>query len=1191
MELTQRLESTQQTFGNTSEVRCPDQIGFLGICGTKYPVLKGPNKIGRDPQTCSIVLNLNSISRQHAVLNVLNKNNFMLMDLDSANKTKLQDKTLDPYIPQVLQNGDTVQFGQVFGIFRLLEEETDLPMTQALEIPETPVIKKHLSKINHTTLIPESPEVSDRDDSFITPSQPQTVSKRSNYNFTKPSGKPILNQTGGLNGTDNVNWNSSKKSESFQFDSGLKNVQIVSVKSEDITSGYDESHTQITDESIVNNKNNVSIYDANTQLPCEDKMNYYNLTNETTAMNGHKDDHDLDTQIPDNCNDPYEYNASVFKANTKIPDDFYDMETQVHVADHLPNVCTIETSLHMEHDINKDVSIFNAETQQVFIEPKQENQTVNEKCKSHEASDDIILFDEISSQSLEDNMDSQAILPSSPNMNLNANNLSNLNVLDENIINPNIPEKVPNVDDFDNLPTQIITTKSTEINDDHIDDIDILPTQIVVIENNTTNVNPQEISSITDADEDITDCEDNLDQNHESLKDKDTKFEDLQTQIISEDLENGKPNDASNCNFEDMLTQVIVPEEDTTLKCKVLKQIITINDDFKVPKPSPRKVKRQMNLTEYLNKPNPLKNKPGISEDDDPNYYAATQDIIGDLCTQTDPKNSTKDLNDPGGETKIHEMVSGLSSQEVRDIVGVEKNSKLKRFPSDSSDCEATPSKPFKFLSTDLPNSQEIKSSITAQSRTITDVLSDSESEKESEEGTPILFKKKKKISEVKLDLLRKFSADELPSRISMRVKKPTDRILNSSKSVNENILKSHYIRDQEENIDADIVTENILRLKSEKTKKSADASKLNVTTEPEEIPKREKRITRIKTEEPTTSKETKIKRASKSKDDKVSDKIKVKIVKPTKRGRPKKDKAEEKPETIDDGGSITRQTRSCDSKVNPRGILKRRSSYNDISNEVKTEPIRRSQRRKCTKDGDESEVYSSSNNSPGLKRNAFTNVEIPAKKYRPATSLGLVTKLRSTSARKQKTHYVLFTAFPANEVKSQLESLGAVLVNDVKACTVVLTLQIKRTFKLLCAVGLGKPVVGRQWVQACIDNNVIVEPWYYLIQDEVSEQRFNFKLEQTLHSKRNFLKGLYISSTPSVMPNAQEMKLIVECSGGKWKEVSDPPKSKWLVVSTPVDKALWPAIKDKGGIIVSNELVLDGVLKQKLEIEQNRLG
>lgn len=32
-----------------------------------------------------------SISRQHAVINILNNRDFMLMDLDSANKTKLAD--------------------------------------------------------------------------------------------------------------------------------------------------------------------------------------------------------------------------------------------------------------------------------------------------------------------------------------------------------------------------------------------------------------------------------------------------------------------------------------------------------------------------------------------------------------------------------------------------------------------------------------------------------------------------------------------------------------------------------------------------------------------------------------------------------------------------------------------------------------------------------------------------------------------------------------------------------------------------------------------------------------------------------------------------------------------------------------------------------------------------------------------
>lgn len=63
-----------------------------------------------------------------------------------------------------MKDGDTVQFGDIFGIFRLLEENDELPMTQAIDIPETPAPNRFVSKLNKgpTTVIPESPDVSDR---------------------------------------------------------------------------------------------------------------------------------------------------------------------------------------------------------------------------------------------------------------------------------------------------------------------------------------------------------------------------------------------------------------------------------------------------------------------------------------------------------------------------------------------------------------------------------------------------------------------------------------------------------------------------------------------------------------------------------------------------------------------------------------------------------------------------------------------------------------------------------------------------------------------------------------------------------------------------------------------------------------------------------------------------------------------
>lgn len=57
-----------------------------------------------------------------------------------------------------------VQFGDVFGVFRLLEDESDMPMTQAIDIPCTPVpVAKQVSRFEaHSVLVPESPEVSDK---------------------------------------------------------------------------------------------------------------------------------------------------------------------------------------------------------------------------------------------------------------------------------------------------------------------------------------------------------------------------------------------------------------------------------------------------------------------------------------------------------------------------------------------------------------------------------------------------------------------------------------------------------------------------------------------------------------------------------------------------------------------------------------------------------------------------------------------------------------------------------------------------------------------------------------------------------------------------------------------------------------------------------------------------------------------
>ncbi|XP_045499997.1 uncharacterized protein LOC123697502 [Colias croceus] len=1260
MELTQRLECTQELFSNQSERLCPEQIGFIGICGTKYPVKKGPNKIGRDPQTCNIVLNLNSISRQHAVLNVLSNNEYMLMDLDSANKTKLQDKTLKPYIPHPLKNGDTIQFGQVFGIFRLLEEETDLPMTQALDIPDTPVANRFVSRIHQVTTVPESPDASDKDDSFIAPSQPKQKNafKSPNTNYIKTSGKTISIQPVGQKKIDNAYCNSSKKSDSFNLhnNSSSINESWISVKSSDTSdlNNIHEQDTQIPNQ-LCNISNNESLFDAATQIP------------------------DVEAEKPSSPN-------------------IYSMETQVPVKD-----CEDKNNEnHIESVINdkeNDVSIFNAETQQLEFKTPTTIQVINKvdvKDKSH-SSDDIILFDEIDSQTLDDNFESQAILPPSPIFNKSNNSSSSRNtsllacVSERQKVENKIEAKIlkiksplpdsTKIDDFDFLPTQIIPKKCIE-NPMENDDIDILPTQKILAKENDDDVTdcedeievPKERSKPAE-DEDLTDFEDNLD-DEKIAPNKELNFEELATQVIEEDVPKNTENkgNSTNCNFEDMLTQIIpeengcdksneiinledmptqvIPAELPKAENKILKQI-SVRDftNFKVPVMSPKAQKKKgISKVQSPIKVTPksdikLTSSSSTVDDDDSNYYAATQELFDDLCTQKETEISeheterqlTKDnvqnisLDSSEGEDKIEQFVSSLSRQQIREVVGV-SIPLLKRMPSDSSDMEVTPRKitPLQFMEIDLPNSQEIKTSVTLQSKaTVTDSSSDSDTDKDTKPNTPLVFKSKKRISkEAKIDLTKKFDTSHLPSRIITRVRKPTEKVLNGNQSnISKSILKSKIIMDQEDGINTDIINENLARLKSEKSKnidsetsKTSKEAKSGNKTEPQKI--------QIKETPALTSKEAS--NDIKIDNNKKQENIDANIIKDDKGSRKTRSsnknlsntQINESSVNKSNSDSITEDSRETRSRRKANTTVSKRSTAIEIEplpakrtrnkrvveiidSSPETE-VRRSRRTKSNKEEndkskntsssnqhEESTVYSISSGSdvasPRLKRSASKDFLFPPRKRgrppRPATALGI--GLRATPARKLKTQHVLLTAFPNEEVKTKLEELGAVIVTDVKKCTVVLMLKIKRTFKFLCAVGLGKPIVGQQWVQACVDNKVIVDPWLYLLHDEEMEERFHFSLQRTLVSKRNFLKGYNITSTPSAQPPEAEMKLIVQCSGGQWKKGG----TNWVVVSSRNDKHLWPDLLEMGAIIVSTEFILGGVMLQKLEVDRYRLA
>lgn len=501
-------------------------------------------------------------------------------------------------------------------------------------------------------------------------------------------------------------------------------------------------------------------------------------------------------------------------------------------------------------------------------------------------------------------------------------------------------QKIPtlsNVDKTSANAAKRINRKQSDSSTD-CEDLALMPTQ-KVLEKKSVDV------------KDVTHCKDNFNKINliGSKNIPPTEFGDMPTQLIDLDPDKLKP------SFEEMDTQIITVDENAYNKStnddsfedqptqivdeivqnnvdNVRNQTNEINSPFKIPLQSPLKIKSK-DIPKITPKHQNSVNK---CDDDNINYYNATQDILDDLCTQRDgspilsitPKKSNTTKSSPiiiddeivpcsvedykvGNKFANIERISptksceeqnatkfaaGLSSQEVRNVIGVETPvADLKKNLSESSsDVEYTPKKvrPFLFTDSDLPNSQEIKNNILLKHNKTYPTDSSSESEPEvntEDQFTPFIHRKKKPRTVAKIDLTKRFDVEKLPERVITRVRKPTSKMQNleGTKKLSANILKPKFVTEQEDQIDEEIIKENVKRLKTYGKGKQIKENTSNFTKDDE------KSEPNIVTE--TKSEDVKHTSVKENKNNKSKEKIKVKIEKPKKKDVEKDKKAKSK--------------------------------------------------------------------------------------------------------------------------------------------------------------------------------------------------------------------------------------------------------------------------------------------------------
>jgi len=118
-----------------------DQVqAFLEAAGgVTYPLKAETNTLGRAGGGASIEIRDKSLSRQHAEIR-LDEGKWLLRDLNSRNKTFLNEKPIPPEEPRELTDGDQVHFGAYALHFRMggRESKGDIDATMALDVGQLP---------------------------------------------------------------------------------------------------------------------------------------------------------------------------------------------------------------------------------------------------------------------------------------------------------------------------------------------------------------------------------------------------------------------------------------------------------------------------------------------------------------------------------------------------------------------------------------------------------------------------------------------------------------------------------------------------------------------------------------------------------------------------------------------------------------------------------------------------------------------------------------------------------------------------------------------------------------------------------------------------------------------------------------------------------------------------------------------
>ncbi|KAH0992856.1 hypothetical protein GBA52_004339 [Prunus armeniaca] len=182
---------------------------------------------------------------------------------------------------------------------------------------------------------------------------------------------------------------------------------------------------------------------------------------------------------------------------------------------------------------------------------------------------------------------------------------------------------------------------------------------------------------------------------------------------------------------------------------------------------------------------------------------------------------------------------------------------------------------------------------------------------------------------------------------------------------------------------------------------------------------------------------------------------------------------------------------------------------------------------------------------------------------------------------------------------KKILARLGVSVASSMTDATHFIADQFVRTRNMLEAIAFGKPVVSHLWLESCGQAGCFVDEKSHILRDNKKEKEFGFSMPASLARacQHPLLQDRKVFITPNTKPGKEIISNLVKAVKGQAVERigrstlnADKIPDDLLVLSCEEDYEICVPLLEKGAAVYSSELLLNGIVTQKLEFERHLL-